>query len=566
MGKNKMSYSVKHKVLKQTNTNSGANMVQKCRDNSAMSFLNFCLVDKEFLESKEYDFSIIPDIYVLLYGFDRSMLVDFCENSISGTFELKNYRSNKIEGYFKTGQVSEFTRSIVGNIIPERFKGIDLSTKLKVRKMLLGYYMLKLEHIRPEDLVAKAIYLGLTNCLDKFIYKENLIKKLDFKSYSYSQDKLDKETSLIKNMKIFTEKNKVNYLHDLIPYFNGYIEGYIDLEDINDSIAAVEKVSEDNREVFKKIQNIGYVSLSEEDLDALAKESLSLEVYNQYKKDTVELNEIYYQVVIPISYYISQNELSEMLKEERSTNIEQLNKANEFLKIEVLENKTLKKSVNKLEKEVIDLKLKCDKSENELLKFQSSKCNDEEYQKLLSELEKIKVENLSLTQDVVKWKGKTESSQRRIDVLEERLEDYNTIMSNLVDLQQENILLQESISKVDDLSNDILVEDTDLTYEKMLEVVRDLKILFVGGTSNVGTRLKEIFPNLEFINIADRNLSFVIPESMDCVVIYPRVLTHAHTERIYSLMNENMPLIYVNALNTKLVVQEIYTQILNGHK
>ena len=554
----------KHKKMKHKGPDNAANILQRERDNSARAFVNFCLIDKNKLEGKDYDFTIIPDIYTLLYGFDIFTILESCDKVVEGTFELRSYRNSKIDNYFKTGQIPEFTKAIVNNVIPERFKGIDNATKSKVRKMLLGYYLLKGEHTPPEDLVVKAIYMGLRNEIDKFTYKENSVKKIEIKAYT--QEPLSKETSLIKNMKVFTERNRVKYLNDLIPYFNAYIEGYIDLETPTDSIVAVDKVVEENREIFKILQNLGYEDLKTSDLDNIAQIYLSEDCYKQYQKDIVELEELYYQVVMPISYYISQKELANVLKEERKLSVEQLSKVNEALKSELLENKSLKKVANKADKELSEMKLELQRAKEELAKLSDSKCELDEYKKLKEALAKVEEEKKSLSQEVMKWKNKAEGCQVRIGVLEEKVENYNTLMDNLMELQQENILLQDAISKVEDLTNEIDEKETGVSYEEMLEAIKDLRILFIGGTSNVGTRLREILPNLEFIDISERNFTFGIPETTDCVVMYPRVITHAHTERVYSLVDENMPVIYVNALNSKLVVQEIYTQILNGHK
>lgn len=558
-----MGKSIKKEYKNMGRNNNAMDIIQRERDNSARSFINFCLVDKENLEGKTYDFTIIPDIYILLYGFDRGTILDSCDKAIAGASELRNYRSSKVENYFRASKIPEFTKTIVSNVIPERYRGIDNITKLKVRKMLLGYYLLKSTHVHPEDLVVKAIYIGLKNSFDKYTYKENLIKKIELQSYK--QEPFVKETSIL-NTKIFNERNKVNFVNDLIPYYNAYIEGYIDLSCSTDSITAVDKVSEENREVFNLMQNLGYDSLTEETLDSLAKEHLSEDIYEQYDKDIKELNEIYYQVVMPISYYISQQELADMLKEERSTTAEKLKTVNDSLKTEMLENRAVKKIANKSVKEAVDLRLELQKAHDELEKLTNSKCEEEEYLKVKEALHKVEEEKKVLSQEVSRWKNKAESCQTRIGVLDEKVEDYTILMDNLVELQQENILLQDAITKVEDLSNEIALEENGLSYDEMLKAVKELKILFIGGTSNVGTRLKETLPNLEFIDISDRNLTFGIPETTDCVVMYPRVITHTHTERVYSLVDENMPVIYVNALNTKLVVQEIYTQILNGHK
>lgn len=552
----------KYKGKKQNNNNV-LSPLQREREESADTFISYSLVDKDKLDNKEYDFTIISDIYTLLYGFNMARVVSSCSHALDRTIDVGVFKNSKVENYYKSGNISDFTKTIVKNIIPERFKGFDETAKLKVMKMLLGYYLIKQDNTYDADLVIKSIYLAARDNFDTYVYKETRNKKVDF-TYS-TQEPISKDDCNVSN-RVFTDKEKVNYIEDLAPYYQKYLEDYVDLGETNKSINALEKVSDANREVFEIIQNIGYKTVTKDELNEIAIKKLSKEAYNQYQKGVVELNLIYYKLVMPMSYFISQKELSVLLKNERDLNSERFRELNENLKLESSEHRTLKKNTNKYEKEIEELKSQLVATQSSLEQLSNSKCEEDKYKEVVEELKKKELENKELEQEVIKWKNKLNGCQSRIKVLEEKVEEFSNVTNDIVELQQENNLLNDAILKIEDLTSDDTDEIEGLTYEEMLEYIKDLKILFIGGPSNTGVKLKEILPNLDFIDISERNFNFGIPETIDCVVMYPRFITHAHTDRVFSLVGNNTPVIYVNALNSKLVVQEVYKQILDGHK
>lgn len=166
-----------------------------------------------------------------------------------------------------------------------------------------------------------------------------------------------------------------------------------------------------------------------------------------------------------------------------------------------------------------------------------------------------------LLNDLKKAENKNDWYANKVSDLENELKSYDGIEQSLMVLQNENNVLLSDIAKIESLENN---EDEDAEYERKLSVIREEPILFIGGSGDMLSKYLELFPNSENINISDNNPNFTIPSRIKYVAIYTKVVKHCFCERAESLVGKEN-LINLNVLNKKLVVDELYKNIV-GHK
>lgn len=183
----------------------------------------------------------------------------------------------------------------------------------------------------------------------------------------------------------------------------------------------------------------------------------------------------------------------------------------------------------------------------------------DELEQLQRELEEKS--NALLEQDEQNQKNvrKLQWQENRISELEYMLKYYSSIESDLLTLQNENNSLKAQI----DLLSDIEESEDEDKYEEKLNAIKDVPLFFLGGISDMMERFVKIFPNSEYVNISDDNSNFIVPPKYQYAVVYTRVLKHSHSRRLESFLPKEQ-IIYVNVLNTRLVVSKIYDRI-NGH-
>lgn len=222
-------------------------------------------------------------------------------------------------------------------------------------------------------------------------------------------------------------------------------------------------------------------------------------------------------------------------------------------------NRNVLKSIKKLEKEKEDY-LIAQKKEQE--KLESNCVNQDTVNK--SELDSLQLIIDGLRTDVESYKTdfqklvhKCEWQKNRIDELEHLLSYYETIESDMLSVQNENSVLMSQIDSLETLEEDY----TEDTFDAELDAIKDEPIFFLGGVNNMMERFIKLFPNSEYVNISDDNCNFIVPSKYKYAVMYTRVLTHAHSRRLESIMGKEN-IIPLNILNTRLAVHVIYEHIM----
>lgn len=184
----------------------------------------------------------------------------------------------------------------------------------------------------------------------------------------------------------------------------------------------------------------------------------------------------------------------------------------------------------------------------------------EEYKKTIERLENKISEDKD---DYSKISNKSGWQENRIKELEEKLKYYSSLENDMMSLQNEMNILSAQVDKLEEMGQ----EDEDVKqkrFEEHLEAIKDLPILFVGGTGNMMSKFMPLFPNSDYIDISDEGVNFTVPQRFAYVVVYTRVVTHSHCARVESMVEKDK-IIPVNIFNTELVVEELYKNII-GHK
>ena len=141
------------------------------------------------------------------------------------------------------------------------------------------------------------------------------------------------------------------------------------------------------------------------------------------------------------------------------------------------------------------------------------------------------------------------------------MKEYQSIEMDMMTLQNENNVILEQIKSIETLENEV---NSDSEYERKLNAIKDEHILFIGGTGNMMSKFKDMFPNSDYIDISDCGSNFDVPSRFNYVVIYTRVVTHSHCKRIESQVDREKILL-INICNKDLVIDELYKRII-GHK
>lgn len=241
----------------------------------------------------------------------------------------------------------------------------------------------------------------------------------------------------------------------------------------------------------------------------------------------------------------SQNDFEESVKEKDK------NKDNEIASLKS-ENKNFKRSVSKFEKDFESCQQEIESLKKELEIKQASVVDSEEYESLRVEVESKSTELSEKIEEVKKSDKKIAWYEEKVKELENQLKYYSEIESDLMTLQNENNVLSSQIHEFE-----VIEEDTEEEYNKKLNLVKDKHIVFIGGTGGMMRKYLKTFTNSEYIDITEQGTSFTISPSVDYVVIYTRMVTHAHCERAGNYISKDK-IIPINICNIKMVVNELY--------
>ncbi len=228
--------------------------------------------------------------------------------------------------------------------------------------------------------------------------------------------------------------------------------------------------------------------------------------------------------------------------------------------------RTLKKDFTKLEKSFEEAEKRIQEyEESEKVEIADTQVildisEVEEYKKTIEKLENQISENKD---DYSKISNKSGWQENRIKELEDKLKYYVSLENDMMSLQNEKNILEAQVVKLEEMGQ----EDEDVKkarFEEHLNAIKDMPILFVGGTGNMMSKFMPLFPNSDYIDISDEGTNFTVPQRFAYVVVYTRVVTHSHCARVESMVDKDK-IIPVNIFNTELVVEELYKNII-GHK
>ena len=224
-------------------------------------------------------------------------------------------------------------------------------------------------------------------------------------------------------------------------------------------------------------------------------------------------------------------------------------------------NRNLTKSVTKLNADNEVLKAQIDANQAELEQVRKVESESQELIELRKKVEELTQKTAELTSDLKKSENKVDWFTNKVSDLEEELKTYDGLEQNLMVLQNQNNVLLADIARIEQFETE---EDEDDDFERKLAAIREEPILFLGGTGDMMNKYLELFPNSENINISDNTPNFTIPTRIKYVAIYTKVVKHSFCERAESLVDKEN-IIFLNILNKKLVVDELYKKIV-GHK
>lgn len=263
---------------------------------------------------------------------------------------------------------------------------------------------------------------------------------------------------------------------------------------------------------------------------------------------------IYDRIVLETFSYMAKVVNKEVVEEKDAF----IKESQEEVKSMKSQNRTLTKQAKSDEATIKSLQSKIDVLQGEIDVLKNDSCRKEEADKLrnqitglISQVDNLKEKNSKLTNDS-NWKD------TKISRLETQMKEYQSIEMDMMTLQNENNVILEQIKSIETLENEV---NSDSEYERKLNAIKDEHILFIGGTGNMMSKFKDMFPNSDYIDISDSDSNFDIPKRFNYVVIYTRVVTHAHCERAESLVGKEK-LISINIFNSRLVVEELYKNII----
>lgn len=203
------------------------------------------------------------------------------------------------------------------------------------------------------------------------------------------------------------------------------------------------------------------------------------------------------------------------------------------------ENKKLLKDVERISANLCSLE-----KENQDLKNELNRNTNEE---LNQEILKLKNQINDMNNEIVKYQNKYGSSINRIKTLEARLN--NSSQSQYVDVDEDCLDNVELIN----------TKKEEVSFEEKLKHLQILKFVFIGEISP-HNKLREYFPNSQFIDSEGGGKQFVSDSTVDYVVYFTKRISHSVMRRINS-QTKNTPHIPLNSVNQDRVVSDIYEWI-----
>lgn len=262
--------------------------------------------------------------------------------------------------------------------------------------------------------------------------------------------------------------------------------------------------------------------------------------------------------VVADEFFVRLNDLyiKELCEEKRELN----RVSQEEIKSLKSSNRAFIKDIKSYEKDTDELRKINSELKTEIEKLQKSVCNNDEFLRLQQEVGELKGKLQEIQDSESKLRQSSDWKDKRIKELTNELEQYSEIESDLITLQNENNAILSEIERIESFEE----ESDEMSIDEKFEHIKNENILFVGGTGGMLLKLSNMFPNSDCIDISDMGSNFTVPQRFDYIVIYTKVVTHSHCNRIESQVDKNK-IIPINICNRNLVIDELFKHI-NGHK
>lgn len=214
----------------------------------------------------------------------------------------------------------------------------------------------------------------------------------------------------------------------------------------------------------------------------------------------------------------------EVVKEVKSSNYKEIKALEKENKLLTKELNNANKNIKKLEK-YIDKK----KNSNELLEY------------------KQKVEELELKNKQLE--SKLEGANLRIETLEGRV----TTLKNEVAKSDVAITVDKEYIEIPEVGG--------VSLDAMLDALKGLNIVIVGGTDVSYKRISNYLPNVRYID-AENTANFDIPLNTDYVVLCTKILSHSHTRRAEVFKHSVRGILKINKTNPEEIIKDIYNTVI----
>ena len=562
-----MSKQSKYNYFNNNHTSNARNSVTKTLDMKAYMSLGKAWVTGGCIDEKNgYDYNLVLDLFPYLYNIGFEWVSRKTATGL--THLIINAMNIKETKYLKEGGSFDRTDEMVRFIMPTKFGDLIKITEQRTKKFLIAYLLTTTadRKLTSKELLHTIVYSSFRHSWDIFQSKISNDKK----ELTVTYPDIDKIS-----LTIFHEIDTIKDKQNLIKFYNANTEIYSTIfkeygndmpsyfKLVEDGVEKwIEQHSEFSDETIKMIRALIKLShKNETDTDKLAEECLSEDEISIYKELMVLFDSEYNFAAEELTHLMHSIIINAEYLKEKIEHQDKINSFEESLKQSKSNERKLGKNAKQYKEElrVIENKynqLKSDSKKFNNLNYIPKEIND----KTLAELDKAKQKILDKETELADLKQKLDIKESRIYQLEDKLGRAETTYSDIELLEAENKSLKHALLHLDDTCENI---DTKVDLE--FEAIKDKKLVIVGGLGSFGPKLQQLFNNIEFIDIAEREFGFTIPENTDCVLLYTKVMTHSHKARVLSLLkNRNTPILYLNVLNIKLVIAEVYKHMQLG--
>ena len=179
------------------------------------------------------------------------------------------------------------------------------------------------------------------------------------------------------------------------------------------------------------------------------------------------------------------------------------------------------------------------------LKNQIKALNDSSHQEINETIKEINKVNYK---EIEKLNKKLKEKDKKIKELEENQKELYKLRELLFELQNSEDVLEET--------------DAESYEDKLLDISNKNKIVCIGGHIRLLSTLKEKYPHMSFMEVAN-SVSDRVIRNADYVFFFYNFMSHSTYNKVMSLLsnNEHIKWDYISAKNIDIVEKEMYEKI-----